>query len=327
METIKEESNKVNKLINFNYDNNNINYLTEDDDKMGAWKARIAGYLKEGLTLDDNRLARMGTKENILKYFPMADPLWSPKANEVYDFLGSGNKKAELIKKINSQLKEKDGTLLVEGRESKNLSKVEIAWMDWDLGFFNVNYKLTLNWVRLRSFNTKTREFNGTASFHIYARVPDGLFKGAKVSFNAQADVTCDVTKPFRNTESIGLIIDPTHISVSSDEFTVKGSSHLSGVLAALTGVLAATYLRYTLKFYMYNNTLKLNLGKVLGVNLGKKSIKQFNPKTYLSKYFGDEIDISIPLTALRINAIPKSVANIKTIAGKIGDSVVVKPT
>jgi len=294
-----------------------LSYFINEDEKPKSgpsdkWKANCIRLLKKGKTLNDESLSNMGKNDIIVKYFPMADPKYIPKNNDIAKYLlKNPDVKTKIITSANKKLVEHDNTVVANSRYSKHMGTA----LKIDLGYLNVKYKVTLKKVRLTGFDNK--KFKGRAHFNIWAYIPDGILKGTKVNINASLVFTSNYSGKITK-EDVVATFKPSSAILNTNKFSVSGSAILNTALATAALAMPAAWILFKIKFFVSNNVLKVFWGKILGLNLGTSSIYTLKPLSYIRKAMGPEVNFSIPKNDLRIAAVPDTPAQVKKMVSKI---------
>jgi hypothetical protein len=292
-------------------------FINEDEKpKSGLsdkWKANCIRLLKKGKTLNDESLSNMGYNDTIVKYFPMANPDWRPKKKDVEKYiLNNPQVKQNIISQANSKLKQLSNTPLVNSTYSKRMP----SWKAIDFGYLNVKYNVTLVNAKIDNFTGGT--FTGTGNLNIGANIPDGLFKGLKVSFKAKARIKMSFT-PTLGKENVVATFKPLSANVNTSKFNASGSLTLFAAVAAIAGLIPGLILTYLVKFFVKNNVLKATFKPVLkNYKMPELSMWTIPVLTYIKKALGPDIKFSIPRNEIRIAAVPDTPAQVKKIVSKI---------
>ena len=285
---------------------------SESTEKVSKeWMQNVSNLIKKGKTLNDQSLSKMGRKEVILSYFPMADPNWRPKLSDVTKYLLVEENSKKIINQINDQLSEKDGESITSGIYSKYCGKFENWVKDIDLGYLNIKYRANLDSGRLTGFTDKS--FSGRVSVSANANIPDGILSGA----NGRMSATGDFKLGYKGTvgkENIHLTFYPKSVNVSTSWIGAGKNLDFPGWVDAILGTLSLGS-AYMFELAIKGNTLKERI-RFFGKTWRETVIADLPLTSEIKKHVSD-VKVSIPKDTLKLNSLPKSSKDFERLANQ----------
>ena len=284
------------------------------------WLKNTANLIKKGYTIDDSELSKMGRREVILAYFPMADPKWRPKKKDLETYIkNSVPKQKEIIQQVNSQLKKAENKKIIDDKFSKKVGSIDLGWFgDWSLGYFNLDYYVKLLEAKLQNYSNNS--FTGKLQVVGRASVPDGIFEDAALTVVTTTDFTLGFNGKFSSDgNNVILNIYPKKVNITSSWVSIK--KIFSGLSSSVKAAIAVLFpLSYLVRFRFYNNDLQLEL-RAFDKTWFDTTIATLNAVGWL-KVYCKNVKVTIPVKEFRSQGLPNSVQGFESLAKKVAGGV-----